>query len=290
MHAKIHLLGSTAGINAVIAAAVSNGVTIAGVDLTISDGDTLDGLTLMQGNATPSTSTGNGTPEQSAPTSAAPMPTAPMPSTGSETSEDDEEGDDSDGSGLDADGLPWDERIHSGSKKRGRDGTWNKRRGGPKGDELAAIEAELRAGLMGDPAAANEAQPTAPVPAPAPTPPMPAVTAEQTQPQPVPMPAPVPPMPTATAAEESSPAPAMPATAAPAEQQQPAQPVASTDMDFPTFMQQVGPKMGEGEGQINAAYLGAVCQMHGLNSITDLALKPEMIGTIVAQFAADGRW
>lgn len=48
--------------------------------------------------------------------------------------------------------------------------------------------------------------------------------------------------------------------------------------------------MGEGENQINAAYLAVVCPMYGIASITDLSLKPELIPSIVAQFRVDGRW
>lgn len=242
----------------------------------------------------PSTSTGTGTPVApampSAPSGATPMPTAPGPMSGTEDEGEDDDGTPAgDGSGLDSNGLPWDERIHSSSKKRGQDGTWNKRRGGPKGAELAAIEAELRAALQqqpGDPAAANGAPMPTAAPS-APPPPMPTAGAEQ-QPAPAPMPMPAdptppapppPPMPTAapTPAAEPPATPAMPAAA-------------PTGMDFPSLMQQIGPKMGEGEGQINAAYLQQVCQAYGLGSLTDLALKPEMIDQIVAQFVADGRW
>jgi len=111
---------------------------------------------IEQGNAI-STPIGAGTPvapafPPSVPSSVAPIPTAPTPP----TDQDDEDGDASDGTGLDSAGLPWDERIHSSSKKRGKDGTWNKRRSGPSGAELAAIEQELRGGAA-----------PAPMPAPA---------------------------------------------------------------------------------------------------------------------------
>lgn len=244
--------------------------------------------------ATPFTSTGTGTPVApampSAPSGATPMPTAPAPMSGTDDDSDDEADDGTpagDGSGLDSNGLPWDERIHSSSKKRGQDGSWNKRRGGPKGADLAAIEMELRAN-----------QPSAPMPTAAPSappPPMPTAGAEQPQqpaPAPVPMPTadptppapPPPPMPTATAMPAAEPpaTPAMPVSAAPA--------AAPTGLDFPTLMQTIGPKMGEGAGQIDAGYLQQVCQVYGLNSLTDLALKPELIDAVVAQFAADGRW
>lgn len=276
MHAKISLLGSTAAINAVITAAVSNGATIASVELSTSDGDSLGGLSLGGNTASPATETA------SASIPAPTAPSAPIPAPPTSTDSDDEdEGDDTDGSGFDADGLPWDERIHSSNKKRAKDGTWNKRRGGPKGEELAVIEAELRAGLTEAPAApqAPSAPPPPPMPAaptaPPPVPPVPPVPQAPS--------APPPPVPTAPAPE---PAPATPA----AQPEQPAAPAPTADMDFPTFMSQIGPKLGEGEGQIGAQYLAEVCQSLGMNTMTDLALKPEQIGPMVQRLAADGRW
>lgn len=276
MHAKISLLGSTAAINAVITAAVSNGATIASVELSTSDGDSLGGLSLGGNTASPATETA------SASIPAPTAPSAPIPAPPTSTDSDDEdEGDDTDGSGLDADGLPWDERIHSSSKKRGRDGTWNKRRGGPKGEELAAIEAELRAGLTEAPAAPQA--PTAPPPPPMPAAPVAPPPVPPVPPVPQAPSAPPPPVPTAPAPE---PAPAAPA----AQPEQPAAPAPTADMDFPTFMSQIGPKLGEGEGQIGAQYLAEVCQSLGMNTMTDLALKPEQIGPMVQRLAADGRW
>ena len=44
---------------------------------------------------------------------------------------------------LDSNGLPWDERIHAGSKKQNKDGSWKARKG--VGDETKkVVEAELR--------------------------------------------------------------------------------------------------------------------------------------------------
>lgn len=48
------------------------------------------------------------------------------------------------GTGLDSRGLPWDERIHSSSKDKGKDGVWRRRRGVDPAIE-AAVEAELYA-------------------------------------------------------------------------------------------------------------------------------------------------
>lgn len=241
-----------------------------------------------------STPTGAGTPVEpvsppSAPTSAAPMPTAPSPSTSDDDSEE-EGGNETDGTGLDADGLPWDERIHSSNKKQGADGTWHKRRGGPKGEELEAIEAELRAATGGGEA---PVAPTAPAPT-APTAPMPpaAPVAAPAAPTP-PMPAsgegtPVPP--TMPAADQSA-TPATPAPAAPVAPQQPAAEADETQgWDFAKFLNEAGPRFGEGEGQLSAQYLATVCAVHGIPDISALATKPEMIPAIVGQFQADGRW
>lgn len=238
---------------------------------------------------TASTPTGAGTPVEpvsppSAPTSAAPMPTAPSPSTSDDDSEE-EGGNETDGTGLDADGLPWDERIHSSNKKQGADGTWHKRRGGPKGEELEAIEAELRAATGGVQSAPAAPAPTAPMPpaapvaAPAaPTPPMPA----SGEGSPVP--------PTMPAADQSA-TPATPAPAAPVAPQQPATEADETQgWDFAKFLNEAGPRFGEGEGQLSAAYLATVCATHGIPDISALATKPEMIPAIVGQFQADGRW
>lgn len=249
----------------------------------------------MPETQTASTSTGTGT-TASPPSSVAPIPPVPTPPSGTDDEEDeDESGGESDGTGVDADGLPWDERIHTSTKTKTAKGTWTKRRGGPKGAELAQIEAELRGSTAHGHPNSVEVSHVDPAPSVAPAP------TEQPAAPPQPIPAPVPPtpqpIPAPTPAVEQPATPAMPAAAASATPpaapapvaQAPAEAIAAS-MDFPSFMQQVGPKMGDGAGQIDAAYLAQVCQMYGLNAITDLALKPEMIGQIVAQFQADGRW
>lgn len=229
----------------------------------------------------------------SAPTPAAPTAPAPSPQTSTDS---DEEGDDTDGLGTDSDGLPWDERIHSSSKKKGKDGTWNKRRGGPDGEERAAIEAELRASLTGgDEQPATPEAPAAPqAPTAPPPPPMPAPAAPEAPAAPS---APPPPVPAAPTAPNVPPMPAVDtsAPAAPAAQPEqpaaPAAPVAApTDMDFPTFMGHIGPKLGEGDDKIGAAYLAEACQAVGINTITDLAPKPEYIAPLIARLQADGKW
>lgn len=88
---------------------------------------------------------------------------------------------------VDSAGLPWDERIHAKTKKLNGDDTWKKRRNGPSGAPLAAIEAELRARGMVPVAAPVPVAPpiapppvAAPVPAPAPAPIAPAPVADPT--------------------------------------------------------------------------------------------------------------
>ena len=238
------------------------------------------------GNApAPATGTGAGTaaptplplqPNGVALTPIAPVPnTMPMPTTiptGADES-DDESGGATDGTGLDVEGLPWDERIHTSTKTKSAKGVWTKRRGGPKGAELAAIEAELR----GSPQ---------PAPVPMPLAPMPPMTA------PAPMAPPPVPQPMPAAAPEPAPQPMPMPVTAPAPTPLPAatEPVVEQQWDFASFMQAVGPKMGEGAGMIDPGYLTQVCAHYSLGSITDLAPKPEMIPTIIAQFQADGRW
>lgn len=244
--------------------------------------DTLSGETYLPGNA-PSTSTGTGTaaptPIPSAPISAVPMPPAPTPISG----EDDEADEASDGSGTDSTGLPWDARIHSTPAAKTNKGVWRKRRGLDDAT-FATVSAELRA-AQGQ---APTLPPAAPQPLPAPTPPMPTATAETAPIAPPPLPTPEPaaapqplptPMPTVP---EPLPVPTPTPTPEPA--------AAEQQWDFATLMQAIGPKMGEGEGQINAAYLATVCGVYGLNSITDLAPQPEKIPQVVAQFQVDGRW
>ena len=121
----------------------------------------------LEGNETQtaSTNTGTGTPQpmpqHSEPSGDAATHTAPSPTTTPNVTD------------LDADGLPWDGRIHAKTKTKKSDGTWTMLRGGPKGEELIAIQAELRAVVAGS-APTPTPMPSTPEPAPTPTPmPMP---------------------------------------------------------------------------------------------------------------------
>lgn len=66
----------------------------------------------------------------------APIPAMDEPETETETETD------SDGEGVDADGLPWDERIHSSSKKKTAKGVWVRRRG-LQDAEYEEVKAEI---------------------------------------------------------------------------------------------------------------------------------------------------
>lgn len=175
---------------------------------------------------------------------AAAVPPAPS---GDTTEKEDEVEATTDGVELDANGLPWDERIHSGNKKKTSKGIWQRRRGvqDPQFNEIAA---ELKAGLSGE---SGQAQPEAPA-APA-TPPAP------------------------TGAPQAPVAPPAPATA-PA-----AAPVAEAPIarDYQGFMRQIA-KLAQNK-QITQDYPPTVVQRvnegYGadLKSITDISSDPRFV-------------
>jgi hypothetical protein len=166
----------------------------------------------------------------------------------------------------DSAGMRWDDRIHSASKGTTANGEWRKVRGLEKKftpQEIASIEAELRAPATSS--APPPVQPVQPVQPPAPMPMTPAPMQMQPVQTPAPMPAPV--------------------------QPQPQAPTGS--MDFNTFMQSIARLMqpnAQGQVFVDTGYLIALNQMYGLNNITDLAAKPDMIATVVQQLRNDGRW
>ncbi len=245
------------------------------------------------------------------------MPAAPTGGDGDDEAND-AGGGATDGSGLDADGLPWDERIHASTKTKTAKNTWTKVRNGPKGDALAAIEAELRA-------RAGAPTPMPPVAAPIPVPsvvaaPLPLAAA------PIPVPAPAvmaPPVPVADPALSPAPVPiAMPMpeavpvaapipmpVAAPAPAAVPtaietAVAQATGTLDFAQFMQHLSGKMTErdanGAPLVHADYLAGITAEistafapHGiaaLSAITDIASNPQMISYAVQLLQRDGRW
>lgn len=174
---------------------------------------------------------------------------------------------------VDGAGFPWDERIHSGSKKTKADGTWNRRKG-VDAATIAAVEAELRA--------AQVVPVPAPVPGPAPVmPPMPAPVPMPTpQPAPVPMPAP-------------QPLPVEPTPAA----------LPNGQIDFNTFMQNITVGMtkpnAQGAPTIDALYLAQVTQEVAtafgspLTVITDIgghARAVEMSTYAMQCLQRDQRW
>lgn len=104
------------------------------------------------------------------------------------------------------------------------------------------------------------------------------ITTSYVEPEPTTAPV-VPPMPPIAAPVPSMTAvPPMPA------------PVQASDtaLTFTEFMAQLGPIMGA--GKIDVPYLQQFAATLGLNAITDLNAKPELIGTAVAMLQAEGRW
>jgi hypothetical protein len=222
------------------------------------------------------------------------MPTPPMPLPGAAAAPapagddtDDGAAPDPNAPAYDSTGLPWDERIHSSSRKTGNDGTWNKRRGGPKGAELAAIETELRARgapAMPTPAPVAQPMPLPPVAGPVPAMPVPAYT-------PPPMPVPVP-----EAVAPVAPAMPLPVAAPVAAAPDPA----AIPTDFHQFMTEIGQRTGQpgpnGAPLIDATYLAElaarISQTSGrqLRSVADLAANPDLITYTVQVMQYDGRW
>lgn len=246
------------------------------------------------------------------PAAPAPIPPMPgMPAAGG-TEDADENGPvNNNAPAVDANGLPWDERIHAKTKTLKGDGTWTGRRGGPKGDELAAIEAQLRSTVAAQPAPAPMPMP-APTPLPAPIP-MPSPTM---QPAPAPMPAPIPapvaampapapiPAPTPMPAPAPIPAPApVAAMPAPAPAPQPA-PDAGGTLDFAQFMQHLSGQMSKRDDQgaplVHADYLAGVTKevsdafvplgFAAIGSITDIQTNPQMITFAMQVMQRDGKW
>lgn len=162
---------------------------------------------------------------------------------------------------LDANGIPWDERIHSGTKKQNKDGTWARRR---NTDDAVyeQVMAELKAAHValvgdgqtpeGDSAASafgTPAPPAVPVP--------PAPPAAAAPPAPAPAPAPAPP-------------------AAPA----PAPPAAAVDVSFPAIMRTVTEL--QRDGKIDRAGVNEVLGQMGVASIGLLVTASEDVRAGVA--------
>ena len=183
---------------------------------------------------------------------------------------------------VDSTGLPWDERIHASTKTVKSDGTWTGKRGGPKGSELAAIEAQLRANV------AQHAPMPIVQPAPMAIPPV-------AMPQPMPMPQPAP---IAMPSPEPAPVAVAPAAIVAAVAQ------ATGTLDFAQFMQHLSSQMSKrdvnGAPLVHADYLAGITaeisnafEPHGfaaLTAITDIANNPQMISYASQLMQRDGRW
>ncbi len=204
---------------------------------------------------------------------------------------------------LDKDGLPWDERIHSSSKKKKNDGTWVRRKGVDK-DSIPAIEAELKASVAGTLPTTPEAVviPETPFPIPngpttnEPTP-MPELAAPTLTPAPAAPPVPPTPEPVAAPPAAAPAAPPVPPTPEPVA----APPAAATsEMNGAQFMQHLTGNMAEknanGEPLIDVAYLdGLVQEIAGqfnteLKVITDIFTNQDMINYAIGALQRDGRW
>lgn len=190
---------------------------------------------------------------------------------------------------VDGNGLPWDGRIHSGpadKKPKNADGTWRKKRGATD-DEVAAVEAELRAAL-------NAPAPAAAVPAPPAAPIVPAVPVAEVPAAPVPLAPAVPVAPAAAAAPvpaapPSTPAPAAPVPTPPAAGTASGPAVATTANEAPattfaelmrkvTTRQAAGVLTVEGTAEISSAL--------GITGVRDLLARPDLVPSFDALLPA----
>lgn len=168
---------------------------------------------------------------------------------------------------LDSKGLPWDERIHAGSKAKVKDGSWRmKKELNPA--HVAAVEAELRGRMSGNPVA-----PTAS------TPPLVALAGANS--------------PTITASLPAAPAidPAAvfggagAAVAPPAVTAAPAiAPPATAPASEPTTFEQLMPRITAAvtAGLMPATAVGAACASQGLASVVMLQQSPQFVPLVWA--------
>ena len=186
---------------------------------------------------------------------------------------------------VDADGVVYDERIHSsGANRLNKDGTWRKRRGVTT-QEFNQVLAEI---------SNTDTPPAIPAPMPMQTP--------QIAPDAPPAPAPAPQIeqpPVATSpaavAEGAVPVPAQPVPTAPPMSVAPpaSEPTPTGEVDFMTFMTQISQKMMpgvDGVSVVNTDYLAGLSQELGLNAVTELNARPDLIGVAVALMQRDGKW
>lgn len=212
---------------------------------------------------------------------------------------------------VDADGLPWDERIHSSSKKKTAKNVWARRKN-VDDSVFDQVVAELRSGGNGG-AAANYGQaPSAPSVNAVPSAPvMPAAPMAPAQPMPVPaflqnMPqaqAAVPMAPAMPAAPMQPATPPMPAAApmapAPVQPMQPAAPMAPAAPQIPQgqtitdLFTKIQHLFQTGAADVN--YVMSIQTRLStrwgveVTSINDIANRPDMIADAFALIAADGK-
>ena len=180
---------------------------------------------------------------------------------------------------VDSRGIPWNEEFHAKNKNTSADGTWKKKKGfDPVG--LQAYEAQFSGG-SGMPSQA-QFNPIHNVAAP-----VTQIVPQQFTPPAV--------APVQTFAPPVNEVPA----AAPVQQFTPAQqftPPAAASVqvnDFNGLMMELSKRMvlrnPDGTAFISAEYLSGVAQAYGVNSITDLATRPDLVPHIVAHLARDGK-
>jgi hypothetical protein len=157
---------------------------------------------------------------------------------------------------VDHDGLPWDARIHAGGRAKNADGRWRQKRGLNDGALKARVEAELRQ-AMGAPAAASVPVPLPPAVAPTPPTSPPSVAS-----------ATVTAAPTITTTTPTAPPP-------------PTEPAADT---FPALAARLGPHLVS--GKLTQEQLGATLAVFGLSSMSQLAVRPDLVASVGAQLDA----
>jgi len=186
---------------------------------------------------------------------------------------------------TDATGLPWDERIHAKSKNTNKDGSWKKARG--VSDALVAqVEAELRGRVASPIPTTGNALPPSQPPSPA-QPPFPSPQV-MNAPAPVADPAPTPAQPPmGQPVAFTAPTPAQPAPI-------PAQPAPTQAFDFGQLM--TGLQRAMSAGRLDTATTNAiVAEINGawgtsLQSITDLAMQPQMLEWVKTLLINKGIW
>jgi len=187
-----------------------------------------------------------------------------------------------DDSGVDADNIPWDERIHSGNKKKKADGTWHARKGVDK--ELAA---QIKQELLSDAAPSMpDVGVLSPVQVPTETPEI--VTPPVTQAPPV-----APSMPDVGVPSPVQVPTETPEIVTPPVTQAPPAAVPAQGGDFNALLTKI--QQGMTAGTQDQVYIGTVIKRLNtqfnvqLGAITDIMTNQPMIDAAFAIMAEDGK-